>query len=161
MKGLFILLGVGVVFFLVTLGAPEALAAVGIYGDKTKRFASAIAFAEGYWDANNNILPDNVPARSHNPGDLSPGDTPGFTATYTDGSYVSQLPDDNTGWNFLYAKVDRILGGKSVDNNGKGVDATILDVAQKYAGDWVSWAHNVSSYLGVQQTTTLREWLNT
>jgi len=152
-------------FFLLMLGAGnvEAAALTGAsvsFEEKVKQFAAAVAFAEGFWDRDGNVQTENVPARFHNPGDLSPGDAPGYSSTYTDGSNVAQFPDDNTGWQFLYKKVRRILTGRSSVNGGKGIQATIADVASKYAEDSVNWANNVASYLSIDGNTTLEAWLN-
>lgn len=117
--------------------------------------SKATAFAEGFSDRYGNILVQNVPARFHNPGDLGPGDAPGFNSILTDGSNVVQFPDDTTGWLYLNNKWSRILSGNS---KTFGLDFTVTQVAQKYAGNWHAWAINFSSYLGISPSTTLRQW---
>lgn len=117
--------------------------------------SKATAFCEGFSDRYGNILKANVPARFHNPGDLGPGDAPGFSSVWTDGSNVVQFPDDTTGWLYLNNKWSRILSGNS---KTFGLDFTITDVARKYAGNWQAWATNFSAYLGISPETTLRQW---
>lgn len=119
--------------------------------DKIKIFAEAIAQAEGFY------VNGSVPQRAHNPGDLGPGDVgSGYPLIHAVGSDVSQLPDDQTGWELLYAKLRRIFTGASSTYN---IDMTIEQIAMKYAGDWRNWANNVARALGVPSTITLREWL--
>lgn len=120
-------------------------------GDAVWRFCQAIAHAEGY-----GADPNNVPTVRHNPGDLGPGDT-GYPGAFTDGSNVSYMPDDATGWQALYAKISRIFNGNS---SAYPNTLTILQMAQKYAGDWKNWSNNVSIDLGVSQDTRLIDWYN-
>ena len=120
-------------------------------GDAIWRFCQAVAYAEGY-GANSS----NAPTSHHNPGDLGPGDT-GYPGESHGGSVVSFMPDDATGWSALYQKWARIFAGKSSTYPNT---LTIVQAAQKYAGDWANWARNVSSDLGVSQNTRLIDWYN-
>ncbi len=126
--------------------------------EKVHQFAGAIAFAEGYWDRAGNVLANNIPARFNNPGDLGPGDAPGYRSEFHAGSNVVMFPDVVTGWAALYEKLRRIFEGRS---NVYSLDDTIAEMASKYAGDSANWSRNVSAYLAVPETTTLRQWLAT
>lgn len=118
-------------------------------GDAVWRFCQAVAFAEGY-----GADPSNAPTSHRNPGDLGPGDT-GYPGESHGGSIVSLMPDDATGWSALYTKWARIFAGNS---SAYPNTLTIVQAAQKYAGDWSNWAKNVSSDLGVAQSTRLIDW---
>lgn len=120
-------------------------------GDAVWRFCQAVAFAEGYGADSS-----NAPTTHHNPGDLGPGDT-GYPGESHGGSIVSLMPDDATGWSALYQKWARIFAGNS---SAYPNTLTILQAAQKYAGDWANWAKNVSSDLGASQNTRLIDWYN-
>src|ERR1035437_3915660 len=149
-------LGVGVAL----LFSKSAQANSGTSGDlsgKVSQLANAIAFAEGFQDRNGNILQENVPARFHNPGDLGPGDAPGYASESHGGSQIAAFPDDATGWKYLTNKVTNILSGKS---SVYTLDMTFLQMASKYAGNSYAWALNVTDYLSVNDTMTLREWVN-
>lgn len=132
-------------------GAGAALPGAPIQS-KVIQFAQAIAHAEGFG------IPGTVPTRFHNPGDLGPGDCGSecISSTFTAGSNVCQLKDDDTGWRLLYAKLQRIFDGRSSVYN---VNMTFTQFAQKYAGDWQNWVNNVTRVLGVTPQTTIREWL--
>jgi len=136
-------------------GATEMPGLPSNFEDKVRQISGAVAYAEGFWDRDGNILSNNIPARFHNPGDLGPGDAPGFTAEFHSGSNVVQFPDDDTGWKYLYDKWRRILSGRS---HTYSLDDTFSAVAKKYAGDWYNWLNNVTDYLGVSPATTLAQW---
>jgi len=117
--------------------------------NKIQRFAGAIAFAEGFWDAHNNIIVADRPARNNNPGDfLGTGDT-----GLSDGAYAvfSTL---EMGWQKLYGQLQLIVDGKSHNYN---LDMSISDIAYVYtATQQDAWSENVASYLGATRDTPLR-----
>lgn len=115
---------------------------------KIQALMVAIASAEGFG------TPGVVPTTHHNPGDLGPGDT-GYPGDFHSGSFVSQLPDDQTGWNFLHRKISRIVNGTS---SAYSLDMTFTEMAQKYAGDWNNWVNNVTRALGISPASTLRQY---
>jgi hypothetical protein len=121
--------------------------------DLVKKFSEAIAVAEGFHD------PNSVPARAHNPGDLSDDKDIGLGVIQTSGpqgAAITIYATDQDGWNALYHKVRRMLDGHS---HVYPVSLTILEVAQKYAGD-PAWAENVAKALGVDTDTTLAELIS-
>ncbi len=114
------------------------------------KFSRAIAQEEGFFVAN------SVPARAHNPGDLTDDGDLGFGTIQTAGAHGAEITiygTDADGWAALYRKVRRMLSGAS---HTYTLDMTILEVAIKYAGDPV-WAKNVAAALGVNMRTTLAE----
>lgn len=124
--------------------------------------ASAIAHAEGF------DVAGSVPQRAHNPGDLGPGDTGVFDVIHAVGSDVSVLPDDQTGWDLLYRKLQRALAGGSAVFK---TSFTIQMFADHYVSggnqseDSIHWAANVVSYLqqlgyDLDASTTLGEYKN-
>ena len=124
---------------------------VAVVDPNVQTFAGAIAFAEGYWDANGNILVNNRPAKNNNPGDfLGVGDagSDGLYAVYS----TSQA-----GWNRLYQQLQLIVNGKSRYYN---LGMTIEQMAQVWtATQQEAWASNVAFFLGVPVTETLGAWL--
>jgi hypothetical protein len=120
-------------------------------GDKLWDFCRAIAAAEGYGADSH-----NVPTSHHNPGDLSPQDT-GHGGEFHDGSTVSQLPDDDFGWQLLRLKLENIFAGKSKTYSPQ---MTFVQFAHIYAGDWKNWVANVCRELKVKKDTRLSEWYN-
>lgn len=114
------------------------------------KFCEAVARAEGFYE------PTSVPARAHNPGDLTDDGDVGLGFIQTSGPYGAKITvyaTDEDGWNALRKKVRRMLNGASKVYR---LDMTILEVAIKYSGD-VNWGINVASSLGVDQRTTLAE----
>lgn len=109
-----------------------------VWPDVVKRFASAIAYAEGFGK------PGTIPTVRNNPGDLTDSTT---------GAIISyDTPDD--GWSALYHQVYLMFYGGSAHYNAS---MSILQIGQIYAADWVNWVNNVSSYLGVSADTKLSE----
>ena len=118
--------------------------------DLVNFFAQAIARAEGFH------VPDSVPARAHNPGDLTDDGDIGLGVIQTSGpagAKITIYATDEDGWNALYAKVRRILNGAS---HVYTLDLTIMEMALKYAGS-TDWAFNVAKSLGVDTRMTLAE----
>lgn len=143
------------IFFILALVANANAKTPQNFSAKVDLLSRATAFAEGFMDRSGKVLTNNVPARFNNPGDLGPGDAPGFTSQSKDGSQVVQFPDASTGWRYLNNKWYKILAGNSKVFT---LDMTITQVAQRYAADWRNWANNFSSYLGVSTEMTLRQW---
>lgn len=116
--------------------------------DKVKQFAGAIAFAEGFWDRNNNVIAANRPARNNNPGDfLGVGDLG------AEGGYAKYSTLDR-GWMRLYLQLNLIVNGGSTFYS---LDESISDMAYTYtATEQDAWSENVASYLGVSRDTPLR-----
>jgi len=133
----------------------KVISAFTVDESKVRRFAQAIAYAEGYYTVG------SVPNRLNNPGDLSPGDEGGYAtsgpAEFHSGSNVIHFATPDDGWNALYRKVRRIATGQSTvyDRNW-----TLTQIAQKYAGDWQNWVRNVSNRLGVTPESTFAEFFN-
>jgi hypothetical protein len=118
--------------------------------DFVKRFAEAVARAEGFF------VPDSVPARIHNPCDLSDEGDVGcgvFQTSGPNGAALTIYATDEDGWNAAYRKFRRMLDGAS---HVYTLDMTLLEVALKYAGS-AAWGQNVANALGVDTQTTLAE----
>ena len=104
--------------------------------------AQAIAEAEGFF------VPGSLPARAHNPGDLTEGDfgDTGIYLTSSSGAQIIVYPDDQAGWNALYEKLQNIANGTS------SVYSPNMTI-QQFADTWTStqqssWADNVASSIG-------------
>jgi hypothetical protein len=110
----------------------------GNWPDIVKRFAEAIASAEGYF------ISGSVPNRRNNPGDLS------------DASGVIQYPTPEAGWQALYHQVNLMFFGDPSQTRYNS-SMTITQVAQTYAENWQNWAQNVAGYLGVSPDTKLSD----
>ena len=114
------------------------------------KFSRAIAKEEGFY------VPNSVPQRAHNPGDLTDDGDVGFGVIETQGAHGAKITvyaTDDDGWRALYRKVRRMLSGAS---HTYTLDMTIMEVAIKYSGDPV-WARNVAAALSVDTRTTLAE----
>lgn len=119
-------------------------------GDKLWQLAMCIAIAEGY------NLPNSVPARLCNPGDISDwAET--FGDEEKDGSRVTHFPNQYSGWFYLRHKLMNIFSGKS---KMFYPDMTFEQFAKQWAGDWQAWCDNVCRSLGsdVGPQTKLSEW---
>lgn len=114
------------------------------------KFSEAIAKAEGFY------VPDSVPARAHNPGDLTDDGDIGLGVIQTSGPQGAKITiyaTDEDGWNALRRKVRRMLSGRS---EVYPTHLTVMEVALKYAGD-AKWGFNVAKSLGVDTRMTLAE----
>ena len=120
-------------------------------GDRIWQIAQAIAIPEGY------NLPTSNPFRLNNPGDLSDGFDE-FGGEPHSGSNVTHFPDAQTGWQWLYDKLNRIAQGQSAIYS---VSMTWNDLAKKWAGNWVVWVSNVTKELGVTPDSRFGEFLET
>src|SRR4051812_12849473 len=98
--------------------------------------ANAIAHAEGFG------LPNAIPTRAHNPGDLVLGDKGYGTLGSED---ITVFADDKTGWAALEHQLDVIREHKS---HVYTPSMSILQMAQKWTNtQQVEWAQNVSGFL--------------
>lgn len=122
----------------------QVLDLLGVIDEKTKRFANAIATAEGFG------VSGAIPTRAHNPGDLKLGDK-GFGTLAGHTVFAS----DADGWAALYRQINLWRTGKSAHAN---LDTNIAQISEFYAGDSANWARNVAAALGVPVTTTLRQF---
>lgn len=116
---------------------------------KAIELAHAIAAAEGFF------VPNSLPARCHNPGDLEMGDVGGGVD-----HEKTIFPDDAAGWLALQHQCDLMLTGHS---HVYKLTDRIIDVACKYTGNDspVTWAATVAQKLGVSAATKLSELLDT
>lgn len=119
-------------------------------GDNLWNIARAIAIAEGA-----NVAGSN-PDKLNNPGDISDG-MHTFGAEYHSGSNVTHFPDKQTGWQWLYDKLQNIANGKST---AFSADWTWTQIAQKWAGNWSAWVANVTRELGVDENSTFADYVN-
>jgi hypothetical protein len=111
-----------------------------------KKIATAIARAEGFY------VPGSVPARLHNPGDLTLDIT--GKGVGKNGMYVVYASDAD-GWEALEKQVRMMLDGSSRIYNPS---MTIAQMAARYTSTEVdSWAMNVARSLGATTQTQLRD----
>lgn len=118
------------------------------YTEPVKSMARAIARAEGFG------IPNAVPTRANNPGDLK---VPGHTPTLSNG--ISVFPSVDSGWFALYRQLELIIRGQS---NVYTLDMTIADMGQRWTAtthEQGAWSQNVADYLGVTVDTPLSEVL--
>jgi hypothetical protein len=124
-------------------------------GDPVWNICAAVALAEGY-----NLGAGCAPYDLNNPGDLSPGDesgqrTCGGPQTH-DGSSIIMFCTSEGGWTALYNKFQNIINGNSSVYLSTW---TWTQIAQKYAGNWQPWVNNVTSYLGVDPSSTPAQYV--
>jgi hypothetical protein len=121
-----------------------AAAATGIVpvaaSQAIQNFAAAIAFAEGYWDANEDVNLGTIPVQANNPGDLV---IPGWSGGSL-GEGISIFSDLQAGWNALYAQLQAIVNGTSAHYS---LSESIADMGATYSGDPVNWPANVVYFL--------------
>jgi hypothetical protein len=111
-------------------------------GIATNAFATAIAYAEGFY------VNGSRSQRNHNPGDLTV-DSVGL-GVGKDGPFIVYANDDD-GWTALKHQVQLILTNTSSIYN---TNMTIQDVANRYtATEQSAWALNVANKLGVSPDT--------
>ena len=121
-----------------------------ISDDFVQKFAEAVARAEGFYVA------DSVPARAHNPGDLTDDGDIGHGVIQTSGpagAAITIYATDEAGWNALRRKLWRMLNGASRIYT---LDLTLMEMAIRYSGS-ADWAFNVAKALGVDTRMTLAE----
>jgi hypothetical protein len=119
-------------------------------GSRIWDIAQAIAIAEGA-----NVEGSN-PDRLNNPGDISDG-AGTYGAESHSGSHVTTFPDKETGWSWLYNKLENIALGKS---HVFSPSMTWTQFAQKYAGNWQNWVANVTRELDVDPNSTFGDYVN-
>jgi hypothetical protein len=113
------------------------------YPEPIKRFAQAIAKAEGFYVAG------SIPQRANNPGDLKMINWDGPTL----GEGISVFQSVDAGWSALYRQLYLILSGQSGVYN---LDMTIAQMGAKWTATQQSaWASNVAGYLAVSPSTPL------
>jgi len=115
-------------------------------GDRVWNVCRAIARAEGA-----NVQGSN-PDRLNNPGDISDGGlTYGFELH--SGSSITKFPDKETGWQWLYNKIQNaiVLGKSGVYSPSM----TWTQFAQKWAGNWRPWVAEVTGSLNVSPDETV------
>jgi hypothetical protein len=122
----------------VLLAISGGFIATGNWPDIVKRFAEAIATAEGYFTSG------SLPNRRNNPGDIS------------DASGPIQYATPEEGWQALYNQVNLMFFGDPSQTR-YNASMTITQVAQEYAENWQNWATNVANYLGVSSDTKLSD----
>lgn len=123
--------------------------------DKIWNICEAIAFAEGY-----NLGVGTAPYDLNNPGDLGPGDENGEDTAggpqWHGGSTIIQFAYAEGGWRALYAKFQHIIAGTS--KVYLATDSWQV-IASKYAGNSSAWVNNVTNYLGVDPTSTPKQYV--
>jgi hypothetical protein len=123
--------------------------------DKLWNICAAVALAEGY-----NLGEGTAPYDLNNPGDLSPGDEDGQRVNgsqFHGGSSIIVFDTAEGGWTALYSKFSRIVNGQSTVYPKSW---SWSQVAAKYAGNSTAWLNNVTSYLGVDPTSTPAQYVN-
>jgi hypothetical protein len=125
-------------------------AMLGYANGQIWNICAAVALAEGY-NGGIGVAPYDL----NNPGDLSPGDeagqeTAGLPETHG-GSTIICFATAEGGWIALYTKFSNIVNGVS---RVYPATYTWAQVAAIYAGNSSAWLNNVTSYLGVEPSTT-------
>lgn len=120
--------------------------------DPVDTFAHAIAKAEGFG------VKHSIPTRYHNPGDIKivkgwryPGQKGIGKANHV------IFANDAAGWAALRHQIQRILDG---DSRHYSVEMNVAQMGRKYAGNSALWSKNVAHNLGVDKSTTLREYFD-
>jgi hypothetical protein len=115
---------------------------------KILNMAKSIANAEGFG------IPDAIPTRANNPGDLV---IPGWTGETLGAEKISVFSSVEEGWQRLYNQLNLIVTGRS---RVYTLDMSIAQMEKKYAPHAAgTWARNVARGLGVDPDTSLREVL--
>lgn len=120
---------------------------------KVKQLAIAISKAEGFG------VPNALPTRCHNPGDLELGNKGWGTDA---GKTI--FPDDETGWNALYFECALMLAGLQSLHRSHvyNVSQNFFQVARLWTGgdNAAAWARTVAQNCGVRPEQTLDDFLN-
>lgn len=111
------------------------------YPEAIKRFARAVASAEGFG------IPGAIPTVANNPGDLV---LDGWSPTL--GAGIAVFDSEDYGWSRLYRQLSIILTGGS---SHYYPDMSIADMGLKWSGGDPNWARNVARYLNVSTATPL------
>lgn len=123
--------------------------------DRIWNICAAVAIAEGY-----NLGDGAAPFDLNNPGDLSPGDEDGQRTNGSQphgGSFIVVFATAEGGWIALYDKFSNIVNGRS---SVYPKTYSWSQVAAKYAGNSAAWLSNVTSYLGVDPSSTPAQYVN-
>lgn len=118
--------------------------------DLVRRFAKAIAKAEGFG------MPGTIPTDANNPGDLTDDGDIGLGFYESEGigaTEITRYATEADGWAALERKVLKMLSGRSEVYH---LTDTIFQVGMKYAKS-ANWGVNVAADLGVSPQTTLAE----
>lgn len=128
---------------------------------KIQAMMKAIAFAEGFYNADGSLDVGSVPVRANNPGDMKVGNF-GLGVILKDGSIdeagtegITIFPNVEQGWARLQHQVTLMLTGKS---KVYAMSFSFLDVAYKYAGGDYNWGLNVASRLDISPESTLQDF---
>lgn len=121
-------------------------------GDIIWNVARAIARAEGANRQGTN------PDRLNNPGDISDGGAT-YGVEQHSGSFITKFPDKQTGWQWLYKKLQNaFVAGQSLVYKP---DMTWTQLAQKWAGDWQPWVATVTGSLNVSPDDRVGDYFGT
>lgn len=110
------------------------------YSPAIQAAAQAIAKAEGFY------VPNSIPARAHNPGNLK---IPGWTGP-TLGGGICVFDSDGQGWAALHRQLQMIVDGRS---QVYSLDMTLSEMGRLWtatATEQAAWSNNVASFLGVE-----------
>lgn len=119
-------------------------------GDRIWDCCRAIAHAEGY------NVPNSVPARLNNPGDISDGANT-FGSEFHSGSSVTTFPNATVGWQWLYTKIQNAVTGQS---HVYLPTMSWYEIGAKWAPPNAdAWAENVAAYLGVDPGDAIQDYI--
>lgn len=142
--------GLALITVLVPIASGDTVAS-----PKIEELAAAIASAEGFG------IPDAIPTRANNPGDIKlPGDAGHGNI---DGKTI--FASVSAGWSALYHMIGGWISGSSSVYSladtfreiGRKYVVGPLAVANQQSNDWAS---NVANALGVDVDSTLGDWYN-
>lgn len=108
--------------------------------------AMAIADAEGYFSPTQTLA-----QKTNNPGDLENGDI-GLGTSYGKTIYKSPV----SGWLNLFEQIERMVNGRSKYYNP---NMTFAQMGLMYSGGNTKYAATLCSFLGIDTTTTLGDYL--
>jgi hypothetical protein len=165
-RGIFVLLSLGALYFLYEYVSGGTMSGYSIppkppsSGDinldnKIYLLAQAVAHAEGFG------VPNGIPTRANNPGDLAVGDLGnGVLGT----SKVTVFSTVTEGWNRLFAIIHGWLTGSS---QVYFLGDSIREVARKYVNgpsanediNSLAWANNIVTVIGGDVSNTLQDFL--
>jgi hypothetical protein len=114
------------------------------YPESIKAFARAIARAEGFY------VPNSVPQRARNPGNLK---MPNWQGPTING--ISVFENVDQGWAALYRQLGLIVSG---DSRHYTLDMTIAEMGETWTAtvhEQAAWARNVAAAAGASVTDRL------
>jgi hypothetical protein len=114
------------------------------------KVAKAISVCEGFG------LPNALPTRANNPGDVTTGDAGGFQISgVMNNEGVVRFVNLADGWQALYLKVARMLAGKS---KVYPLTMTLEEMGRRYSGSTDgAWAKNLAEQLGLTLNSTIAD----